>query len=182
MTLDRSLQRDIVIGGIVLLCLVGLGAFRAARRPAEQDASEVVARTSTDLDGRSHALLDAANRPIRKSTREAVLEQIEKHKDKIALDPGDQEVPAYQVAIANLYITKLADFESASAQLEEMISEFPDSNLVPQAYVKLAKCYDYMGLPSMADATYAKMMRHFPEGSTNWEYARAKRRGDANIY
>jgi TolA-binding protein len=182
MTLDRSLQRDIVIGGIVLLCLVGLGAFRAARQPATATEGQTTAQVSTDLDGRSHQLLDAANRPIRKSTRQAVLEQIDKHKDKIALDPADEEVPAYQVAIANLYITKLADFESASVQLEEMISEFPDSNLVPQAYVKLAKCYDYMGLPSMADATYAKMMRHFPEGSTNWEYARAKRRGDANIY
>jgi len=182
MRLDRSLQRDIVIGGIVLLCLVGFGALRAARRPATATEGETAAQIATDLDGRSHELLGAANRPIRKSTREAVLEQIAKHREKIAMDPSDEEVPAYQLAIANLYITKLADFESASVQLEEMIAQFPESNLTAQAYVKLAKCYEYMGLPSMADATYAKMMRHFPEGSANWEYARAKRRGDANIY
>ncbi len=182
MILDRSFQRDIVIGGIVLICLVVLGVFRAARRPDIQATGQMAALTPTDLDGRSHQLLDAASRPVRKSTRGAVLEQIEKHKKRIALDPSDQEVPAYQLAIANLYITKLADFESASVQLEEMIAEFPESNLVPQAYVKLAKCYEYMRLPGMADATYARMMRHFPEDSTNWEYARAKRRGDANIY
>ena len=180
--LDRTLQRDIVIGGIVLLCLIAVGAFRAARRPASDEAGQVVAQAPTDLDGRSHEPIDVANRPLRKSAREAVLEQIDKHEEKIALDPAHEEVPAYQIAIANLYITKLGDFESASVQLEQMISQFPDSNLTAQAYAKLAKCYEYMRLPTMADATYRKMMNHFPEGSSNWEYARAKRRGDANIY
>ena len=182
MSLDRSLQRDIVIGGIVLLCLVAVGVFRAVRRPAAETEEQVVALAPTDLDGTAQELVDGANRPVRKAPRQAVHDQIEEHKEKIALDPSHEEVPAYQLAIANLYITKLGDFDSASVQLEEMISQFPESNLTAQAYVKLAKCYEYMGLPAMADTTYRKMMRHFPEGSTNWEYARAKRRGDANIY
>lgn len=182
MICDRSFRRDIAIAGIVLLCLVIAGVARAKRRPATDEQAPVVAEQPTNLDGESQQPIDVEGRPVRKSTRQVVLDKIASHKEIIAENPRDEEVPAYQLAIANLHIYKLGDYEAASAELEELISGFPESNLAAQAYVKLGKCYESMGWSGVADATYKRMERHFPEGSGSWEYARAKRRGAENIY
>ena len=183
MTSNRAFVRDIALAGAVLVCLVVAGAIRAARRPApEEETPAVVTADPTNLDGESHQPLDVAGRPERKSARQVALDEIASHRERIAEDPGDEDVPAYQLAIANLHITKLGDYETASIELEELISHFPESTLVAQAYTKLARCYENMGWRGVADTTYKKMMRHFPEGSPNWEYARAKRRGATDIY
>ena len=182
MKTDHSLVRDIAIAGTVLLCIVVVGIVRAARRSAPDRGMSVATAAPTNLDGESQQSIDVVGRPERKSNRQVVLDKIAKHKEKIAENPKRDEVPAYQLAIANLYITKLGDYETASIHLEELISQSPENNLAPQAYAKLAKCYESMGWRDMADATYRRMMRHFPEDSPNHQYARAKRRGAENIY
>jgi tetratricopeptide (TPR) repeat protein len=140
-----------------------------------------VTENPRDLDGNTRELLDVGKRPERKSSQQVVLEAIEEHKEKIASDPEDREVPAYQLAIANLYVTKLGDYETASIHLEELIEEFPDSNLVSEAYAKLGNCYENLGWSSVAKATYKRMMKHFPEDSESYAYARAKREGAKNV-
>jgi len=179
---DRSFVRDIAIAGTILLCLVVAGIIRAARKPAPEEETRVVAEEARNLDGQTQELINVENRPERKPTRQVVLEEIDKHKQKIAEDPKDEEVPAYQLAIANLYVTKLGDYEAASIQLEELIEQFPDSDLAAQAYAKLAKCYEGLGWRGVADATYKRMMEHFPDDSASHQYARAKRSGAENIY
>jgi TolA-binding protein len=111
-----------------------------------------------------------------------VLDAIAEHREIIAEDPKHRDVPAYRLAIANLYIVKLGDYESASLELEELLSKSPESNLSAQAYAKLGKCYEGLGWRGVADNVYKRMAQQFPEGSPTWEYARAKRRGDENIY
>ena len=178
---DRYFVRDISIAGALLLCLIIGCVIQTVRKPAEQGEVGSVAENPTDLDGNARELLDGENRPERKSSRQVVLDAIEEHKEKIASDPEDREVPAYQLAIANLYVTKLGDYEAASIHLEELVEEFPDSNLVSEAYAKLGNCYENLGWSSLAKATYKKMMSHFPEDSQSYAYARAKRYGDTNV-
>jgi len=174
---NRFFTRDIVIAGALLLCIIVVGAVRAARRPApEQEVPGAL--SPTNLDGEVHNVVEVMNRPERKADRQVALDAIASHEAKIAEDPSHVEVPAYRLAIANLYITRLGDLEFASVHLDALISQFPESNLAAQAYAKLANCYENMGDWSLADYTYRKMMNHFPEGSANWEYARAKRFGD----
>jgi tetratricopeptide (TPR) repeat protein len=161
-----------------LLCIVIAGVVRAVRRPAAEDeAATVSAANPTNLDGDVQHVVEVGNRLERKSTRQVALDAIAGHKAKIAEDPNHREVPAYQLAIANLHIFKLGDYESAASELEELISRSPESNLAAQAYAKLGKCYESLGWSGVADATYKRMERHFPEGSGSWEYARAKQRG-----
>jgi tetratricopeptide (TPR) repeat protein len=179
---DKAFVRDIAIAGILLLCIVVVGIVRATRQPVSQEETAVAVENPKDLDGVTQELLDSENRPERRSSRQVVLDQIAKHEEKIAQNPTDTEVPAYQLAIANLYVTKLGDYESASVYLERLIEQSPDSNLVSQAYVKLAKCYESLGWQSVADATYKRMMDHFPEDSANYEYARAKQSRTQGIY
>lgn len=179
---DRYFVRDISIAGALLLCLIIGCVIQTVRKPAQQGEVRTVTEKPTDLDGETRELLNVENRPERKATRQVVLEQIEKHEEKIASDPEDREVPAYQLAIANLYVTKLGDYEAASIQLEELIEQFPDSNLASEAYAKLGNCYENLGWSSVANATYKRMMNHFPEDSESHEYARAKRYGAKNVY
>jgi len=179
---DRAFVRDIAVAGILLLCIVVVGIVRAVRQPVPQDETGVAAENPRDLDGVTQELIDTANRAERKSSRQVVLDQIAKHEEKIAQNPKDREVPAYQLAIANLYVTKLGDYETASVYLEKLIEDSPDSNLAAQAYVKLAKCYEGLGWQGVADATYKRMMDHFPEDSASHEYARAKRSRTEGIY
>jgi TolA-binding protein len=179
MVLDRSLLRDIGIGVVVLLCIIGIASVRAARRPAQQEkppAADVQAPETTAAE------LPEGETQERKSSEEQARDAIARHEEKIAEDPNGKDVPAYMLAIANLYITKLGDNESASSYLEDLIRRSPDSNLVPEAYAKLAKCYDRMGQPGLAQDIYRRMMQTFPEGSQEWEYAQAKLRGDTNLY
>jgi len=178
---DRALIRDIAIAAAILLCLVIAGVVRAVRRPAAEDeATAVLAANPTNLDGEVQHVFEIGNRLERKTNRQVALDAIASHKAKIAEDPDHQEVPAYQLAIANLHIFKLGDYESAASELEELISSSPESNLLAQAYAKLGKCYENLGWRGVADNTYKKMERHFPEGSGSWEYARAKRRGETD--
>jgi len=177
---DRAFIRDIAIAATILLCIALAGIVRATRRPAPDQEDAVAALQATNLDGDVQLVVEAENRPERKSGRQVVLDAIVQHKEKIAEDPNDPEVPAYQLALANLYITKLGDYEAASVELEEMISQFPDSNLLAQAYAKLGNCYENLGWRGVADNPYKKMERHFPEGSGSWEYARAKQRGETD--
>lgn len=179
---DRAFVRDMTIAGTMLLCLIVGCIIHAARRSTPEEETRVVIEQPTNLDGETQELVNVENRPERKSTRQVVLEEIDKHKERIARDPDDQEVPAYQLAIANLYVTKLGDYEAASIQLEELVEQFPESNQVSQAYAKLANCYESLGWRSVADSTYKRMMKHFPDDSASYEYARAKRYGDKNVY
>ena len=179
---DRAFVRDIAVAGTILFCLIVVGIARAVRQPVPQDETQVAAENPRDLDGVTQQPIDTTNRPERQSSRQVVLDQIAKHEEKIAANPKDREVPAYQLAIANLYVTKLGDYEAASIQLEKLIEDSPDSNLAPQAYVKLAKCYESLGWQGVADATYKRMMKHFPEDSANHEYARAKRSRTKGVY
>lgn len=182
MVWDRSFIREIAIAGTVLLCLVVVGVVRATRRPARDEETPAMAGVSTNLDGETQEVFQVTNRPVRKAAHQLVLDAIAEHREVIAEDSDHKDVPAYQLAIANLYISKLGDYESAASELEEIVSRFPDSNLSAQAYAKLGKCYENLGWRGVANNTYKRMMRHFPEGSPNWEYASAKRRGDDNIY
>ncbi len=183
MVWDRSFIREIAIAGTVLFCLVVVGVVRATRRPAQDEQTPAaMAGVSTNLDGQTQELFQATDRPVRKAAQQLVLDAIAEHREVIAEDPNHEDVPAYQLAIANLYISKLGDYESASSELEEIVSRVPDSNLSAQAYAKLGKCYENLGWRGVVNNTYKRMMRHFPEGSPNWEYASAKRRGDDNIY
>ena len=179
---DRAFVRDIAIAGTILFCLIVVGIARAVRQPVPQDETQVAPQNPRDLDGVTQEPIDTANRPERQSARQVVLDQIVKHEEKIAANPKDREVPAYQLAIANLYVTKLGDYEAASIQLEELIEQFPESNQVPQAYASLGKCYESLGWQSVADATYKRMMKHFPEDSASHQYAQAKRNRTKGIY
>jgi TolA-binding protein len=179
---DGASKRDFVVAGTLLLCIALAAVVRAVRRPAPEEETAVAAENRTNLDGDIQVVVETGDRPLRKSGRQVVFDAIAQHKEKIAEDPSNEEVPAYQLAIANLYIAKLGDYEAASVQLEEMIEQFPESNMTAQAYVKLGNCYENLGWRGVADNTYKKMERHFPEGSENWEYARAKQRRVDNVY
>jgi len=179
---DRAFVRDMTIAGAMLLCLIVGCIIHAARGPAPKEETPVAAEQPTNLDGEVQEPIEVAARPERKSPRQTVLDEIAAHKEKIALDPKDEDVPAYKLAIANLYVGKLGDHMSASVELEELISQFPDSDLTAQAYTKLARCYEKIGWPDVATATYRKMMRHFPEDSPSHEYARAKRYGTEGVH
>ena len=174
---NRFFTRDIVIAGALLLCIIVAGAVRAARRPAPEQEVPVTL-SPTNIDGKVHNVVEDMNRPERKSDRQVALDAIVSHETKISKNPSHVEVPAYRLAIANLYITRLGDLESAAVHLDALISEFPESNLAGQAYAKLADCYENMGHWTGAESTYREMMNHFPEGSARWEYADAKLRGD----
>jgi len=179
---DRSFVRDVVIAGSISFCLIVIGIYRAARRPATDGKTSVGAQVRVDLDGKAQEPIPGADRPSRKSLRQLALEEIARHEEVIALDPEGTDTPAYTLAIANLYSQKVGDHESAAAYLEELIAHFPESDLVPQAFAKLARCYENLGMETTAEATYKRMMRSFPEHSNNWEYARAKLRGVENVY
>jgi tetratricopeptide (TPR) repeat protein len=97
--------------------------------------------------------------------------QIQEYQRKIDANPQGEETPAYLMAMGNLYLQKLGDYEKAKTPYEHIILEFPDSEERRQAFLQLEACYrtqkDRTGLKWL----YEKMLEAFPEDSQEYQYA-----------
>lgn len=69
---------------------------------------------------------------------------------------------------ANLYYSKLQDYEKASLYYVDLLQDFPDFTGARIAYINLANCYDQLDREEFRRSTLREMMKYFGEGSEEY--------------
>ncbi len=115
----------------------------------------------------------ARSQAIRKTTQELALEQIAEHEAKVEANPDDEDVPAYLMAMGNLYRQKMVDYEKAAECYERLLYDYEDWDGVRVVYMQLATCYERLNKPTKAKAVYEQMLDVFPADSQEYEIAHA---------
>lgn len=110
---------------------------------------------------------------VRKTTQQLALEQIAEHEAKIEANPDDEDVPAYLMAMGNLYRQKMLDYESAAECYKRLLYDYEDWEGVRVVYMQLATCYERLNKPFEAKAVYEQMLDVFPADSQEYEIAHA---------
>lgn len=156
---------------VVFLAVVVAIPIVAMRERAEQQRAEQAA--SVSADGTPVAVSKPRVAPLaaRETTRDAALKTIESHRQKLDSDPGSAEAPALLSAMGNLYRQKLSDYEQAADCFERLLSEYPDSTNVRDAYLQLVICYDRLGDVENRRRILRRMMDVYPPDSEPHLYA-----------
>jgi tetratricopeptide (TPR) repeat protein len=92
-----------------------------------------------------------------------------------ALDRSDdpEERAARLCALGNLYQQKHGDYATAAGYYEIVINDYPDWPGAAAAYHQLITCYKRLNEPQELQLLYRRMVEVFPEGSTEYAFARA---------
>ena len=172
---------DSEIGGAVrqnwaLLVTIGVLLGGAGFMYAMDTAESPTRSANVDvvvLKGQANAVSSAApSQKIRKTTQELALEQIAEHEAKVLENPGDENTPAYLMAMGNLYRQKLLDYEKAAECYERLLYDYEDYDAVRVVYMQLATCYERLGQRDEAKKVYEQMMDVFPAESQEYKIAR----------
>lgn len=109
----------------------------------------------------------------RAAPEDQTLALIEEHERKLANDPGSPDTPALLMATGNLYRARLKDCARAVYYYRTLITEFPESPNLGQAYVQLCDCYTELGDLRALRLMCREMLDHFPPESQEYQYARS---------
>lgn len=163
-TLANNWYLFVVLIGIVVAAVV----MSQGGGPNSEDPSAVAA-ASVD------AAIDARMEESRWSspTRDQqVLDSIDKYEEELKYNRRSSETPANLYRLANLYYSKLLDYDKASLYYEALLQEFPDYEGLQTVYPNLATCYQRSGKFELERQTYRRMLDYYP--STTQDYAWAK--------
>ena len=160
----------VVVGVCAVVIVVGLmrdddtGAPQGT--PEEQAAAAEQAKKEAVLRQR----LETAPSEARKTPAEKAQITIDEHEATLAADPNSEDAPAVLSALGNKYMS-LQQYESAAAQYERIILEFPDWTGTHGIYIQLATCYERLDNQARVQWIYQEMRKVFPEESQEHQFA-----------
>jgi len=97
---------------------------------------------------------------------------IEDYRARIAEEPDHEDVPAWYLAMGNLYMTTFGDYGEAARSYERVVFDFPEWEGARAAYPQLITCYENLGDHMAVLRVYEQMMVHFPDDTQEYDYAR----------
>ncbi len=79
-----------------------------------------------------------------------------------SLNKGEKNIDAIDYKIANLYQTKVGDYERAIRSYFDFMDAHPQSKLIDEAQLGLATCYEQMGNYAQALIEYQNLINNYP--------------------
>jgi hypothetical protein len=112
--------------------------------------------------------------PAARTTQaDKTLALIDDYERKLSNDPPSPETPALLMATGNLYKTRLGDCSRAAYYYRTLITEYPETPNLSQAYVQLCDCYVTLDDTRALRLMCREMLDHFPPESQEYQYARS---------
>jgi tol-pal system protein YbgF len=78
-----------------------------------------------------------------------------------------------QLNIGNSYFA-MGNFKEAAAAVQKVLTDYPQSNSVPQAYYKLGQTYEALKQPDLARRAYETLLKEHPDDRTYTTLARQR--------
>lgn len=162
---------------VAVVALPSVGVFMALQpKPVEDDPDATVVTTAAESmsDEEIQAARSAQqDSPWARAARPdaSAEDQIADYKDQIANARPGQDTAGETARMANLYYSKMADWEQAALYYEILLREYPDYSANKVSYVNLASCYERLKEYDLARVTYERMREHFGPGTKEYEFA-----------
>lgn len=157
---------------ISLLVLIAASAVVMAMRPEAADTAEAMA-VDTEVAVNLTDAQEAVQSRWSQATRDQrVQEAIDEYERELRENRDSSDTPANLYRLANLYYSKVHDYEKASLYYEALIQEFPDYQGLQTVYPNLAVCYERLGRHDLKRNTYRRMMEYYPDHSQEYAFAK----------
>jgi hypothetical protein len=189
--MNRNGVYYVILGGsiaaIVLVTVMWMFSSGGNTTPAEEKTEGPIQpriREVTAAEVTEHPAGPPAQPVL--SPQEEAQKDIDTYRKKIDADPKSEDAPPLQLAMGNLYLTKLLDYEKAAETYEWYIQQYADAHPADlrTAFVQLATCYERLGekhaneadnkYPEKLNRLYMDMMKRYPEDSQEYLFAKAK--------
>ncbi len=163
---------------LALIALPLVGVFMALRQGNTEDdvqAASVVQTMSEEEAAAARAARQEVPwaRAARRRDNE-VAEAIKDYQAQIHEDVTTEDSAGALARMANLYYSKLGDFENAALYYEILLREHPHYTGNKISFANLASCYERLKEYDLAQTVYERMRDHFGPGTKEYEYASYK--------
>lgn len=164
-----------LIAVIVAMPVIGLVV---ALRPEKTDDDIQAATVQVAMTEEEAAAVRAAQPSLPwargESAQQEAIAAIDSYKEQIDHNLNSEESAPALANMANLYYSKLADWENAALYYEILLDRHPDYTGNKVSYANLASCYERLKEHDLAQTAYERMRDHFGPGSKEYEFASYK--------
>ena len=150
----------VLIAGAIVFALRG-------EAPEEQQVTEDAPRPAAEV---TNAQVDIArDKPAQEAKR-----LIDEYDEQVEAEPDHEDTPARIQAAANLYMTKLKDFEQAAFKYQVLLDEYPEYEGNRTVYPNLEYCFREMEDNAGLTYLFELMIEREPPNSNEVEYAKVQ--------
>lgn len=173
------MSKEFIVDGLaknwyLVLVLIGIVAVAGVL----SQGSDVVANANGQADIGSDSVDPALSSAVvarsrwQQPTRDSrVLDAIANYEEELKYNRGSSETPVNLYNLANLYYSKMQDYNKASLYYEALIQEHPDYKGLNTVYPNLGICYQRLGKYELERGVYRRMLDYFPDHTQEYLYA-----------
>lgn len=168
--LTSALLKHWYLGAITVGCLVAAVVMGGKSEPVSELPNTHLAMTNAAYDGSKQSTRPAMF--AKQSTKEDELKTaIADYKHKIYEEQRTEDSDYDMMRVANIYYSNFREYEEASKFYEMLLIEYPDFEMKSVVYQNLSACYHHLNQRELERDVYRRMLRDFPEGTKENEYA-----------
>ena len=134
-------------------------------------AGSVVLATSARNNSGGRDAVEAADEA---QDEEGLSAAVQRYEYELRYNRGSSDTPKNLFRLANLYHSRVRNFERAALYYEALLQEFPSYFANENVYPKLAECYMRQGDTALERQTYRRMLDFYPEDSEEHAFARMR--------
>lgn len=166
----RAITYFIVTGICTAVFVSCSGGPTAVPTASSQKNTDMAAKIGEEADQNATVRIES---PQELSEVAKVQQQIAAYEQQIQAEPQSEDTPARLLAVANLYMTRLRDYDKAATTYEYLIQQYPTWEHIGQVYIQLSTCYTNAGKQAEANRLAMRMLEIFPPDSQEYLYAQS---------